>query len=155
MVSSVDTFEDEEDDYYIALDQPLTAAEIQSVLCPAPGAIWQHEHGALLWPAAAQQTHLAGLLHAAQNGFKLKEKIACLVVRDVFALVVEVLTELAEIRIQHPTQPCNEVQRIALWTVAIVAESEFKEVLNAYFYRILIAKAGLRAKISVELFLRR
>jgi len=47
------------------------------------------------------------------------------------------------------------VQRIALWTVALVAESEFKEVLNAYFYRMMIAKAGLRAKLSAEMFLRR
>lgn len=154
-MTSVDTFEDEEDDYCIALDEPLTTAQAQSLLRPAPGATGLHEHSALRWPASAHQTHLAGLQAAAQNGFKLKEKVACWVVREVFSLVVETLTELAEVRIAQPGQLCNELQGIALWTVAVVAESEFKEVLNAYFYRIMIAKAGLRAKMSAEMFLRR
>lgn len=154
-MTSVDTFEDEEDDYFIALDEPLTTAQAQSLLRPGPGASALHEHSALLWPASAHQTHLEGLQAATQNGFKLKEKVACLVVREVFSLVVEALTELAEARIAQPGQLCSELQGIALWTVAVVAESELKEVLNAYFYRIMIAKAGLRAKMSVEMFLRR
>jgi len=154
-VTSVDCFEDEEDDFYVALDQPPAPAEAQSLLRPPPGVALLPQHGLLLLPCAAHQSWVEAQLAVGKVKVKIRERLALIVLRSVFQLVVETLTELAESRIAESACERTEIQTLALRVVALVAESEFKALLNAYFYRVLIVKASLRAKLSAEMFLRR
>lgn len=154
-MTSVDCFEDEEDDFYVSLDNPPTPAEAQSLLLPPPGVTLLPQHSLLLLPCAAHQAWVESQLAVGNVKVKLRERLALILLRSVFYLVADSLTELAESRIADPSCERSEVQTVALKVLTLVAESEFKALLNGYFYRVLIVKASLRAKLSAEMFLRR
>jgi hypothetical protein len=156
VVASMDAFEDEDDDYYIALDEPPSSAQLKSLLrAPAGVVTFVDEHNLLLLPVSAHQSWLSAQLAVGQVTLKFRERLALLIVRSVFALITETVVDLAELRIDQPEQACTAVQGLALRVVALLANSEFKPLLNAYFYRVLIAKASLRAEISARIFLKR
>lgn len=151
----MDAFEDEDDDYYIALDDPPSSAQLKSLLRAPAGVTLVDEHNLLLLPVSAHQSWLSAQLAVGQVTLKFRERLAFLIVHSVFALITETVERLAELRIDQPEHACTAVQNLALRVVALLASSEFKPLLNAYFYRVLIAKASLRAEISARTFLKR
>lgn len=111
--------------------------------------------GVTLLPAAAQRSAKELLSTLAQPGLALRERVAALVVTNAFALVAQVLTRLAERRITDPDAPPNDTEQLALDVVSTVANSTQHAILRAFFYRVMIVRAAIRAKLAVALFFNR
>jgi hypothetical protein len=149
VMTSLDTFDDPVDDYFIASER---------VPVPAPRggcAFAAAARGGPLLPAAPNHsaTELFALL--VQPGLALKQRISMLVVSNAFFLVTEVLTGLAEKRIATPDCQAASTELLAQEIVSLVANSAQHALLNGYFYRVMIARAAVRAKLAVALFFHR
>jgi hypothetical protein len=148
VMTSLDTFDDPVDDYFIA-------SERVPVPTPSGGSAAAAAKGVSLLPAA--QNHSATELFAllVQPGLALKQRISMLVVSNAFFLVTEVLTGLAEKRITTPDCKATSTELLAQEVVSLVANSAQHALLNGYFYRVMIVRAAVRAKLAMALFFHR
>jgi hypothetical protein len=96
---------------------------------------------------------LLEVLHQSAMGFR--ERLSVLLVQTVFSIVVETLTGLAERRIATPDAYSTPLEDLAVDILAIINASEHQQLLTAFFYRALIARAAVRVKLSVAMFLNR
>lgn len=159
IVPSVDCFEDAVDDFHISSERvpipippPVATDAVAAVAVEANGS---GGGGLAHLPASAQRSAVDLMATLSQPGITLRERVALLVMSSAFSLVTEVLAGLAERRIAGPATPASSLETLAMDIVAILARSAQHEVLNAFFFRPLIARAGIRAKIAVGLFFHR
>lgn len=94
-------------------------------------------------------------LQSADLELCLNERISLFVLHNVFALVVEAVTGLAEKRISSLEASPSPFELLALRVVRVVAFSHVREILIPFYYRPLIARAGIRCKLSVSVFMKR
>lgn len=107
-------------------------------------------------PASASHSTL--LLQTAlftSSDFTMKERFSLYILQQVFNIVVNILTNLAERRIICCDNQPTSLEEYGFRIISLLANSEYYILLNTYVYRILIAKAGIRCKLAATIFLSR
>lgn len=156
VIPSVDCFEDDADDGAVTSNEIPTTVDLlaQTTASNIPAFSLRGPQSALLsLPVVAQDSALMATKVLLHPGVRPRERVAFFVLGAVFDLVCASLTALAERRIAKPDSSISLVESLALEIVAVVADSEFKVLMNQYFYRVMIAKAGIRAKLCAQIFL--
>lgn len=165
MIASVDCFEDDADDIFVAPNEVPSPAELLALTAehrskaassasgPGQGQGLGQSAGHLSLPAVAHDSAVVAARALLQPGIKPRERVSFFVLGAVFDLVVTLLTALAERRIAKPEAEASATESLALEILSVISGSEFKALLNQYFCRVMIAKAGIRAKLSAQIFL--
>ena len=107
-------------------------------------------------PASASHSTL--LLQTAlftSSDFTMKERFSLYILQQVFDIVVNILTNLAERRIICCDSQSTSLEEYGFRIISLLANSEYSILLNTYVYRIFIAKAGIRCKLAATIFLSR
>jgi hypothetical protein len=113
-------------------------------------------------PASAHRSF--GTIHKAMRNAPMSavHRISLFVFHNLLSIIIDVLTSCAERLLLmliadesggnalNVSDVMNDTENLALELVGIIARSEQKALLTPYFYRVLISKAGLRAKLFVE-----
>lgn len=157
VTATVDCFEDSVDDHFISSERVVAPTVTPDANAVATGAVptTPGRYVAALLPAAPQRDLAALLAGLQQPDMKLRERLSVFVVNDVFALICELMTALAERRISHQDAAPTAAESLAMDLLALLAHSEHHQVLNAFYYRVMIAHAGLRCKLYIRMFLNR
>lgn len=151
VIASMDCFADEADDLFVSVNELSSSADLlaQKTTASTVGAF-----AALptigVSPQIPSVFTAKGLL---RPDISPQERVSFFVLGAVFDVVVAVLTSLAERRITQLETAVGPVEVLALDIISVVSGSEFRTLLNQYFYRVMIAKAGIRAKLSAQIFL--